>query len=213
MKKLFFLLITTILLTGCTATYDINFTESTINDSIKVYTESTIVNRATESDIETFSDKIGNWERGYDYYKRELYTTDEIIGYNYTYNFNYEEYDAMSQLRKCYQDFELTYEGNQIKLTTSDEFICATYYKDVTKLKINITSDYKIISSNADSKNSNIHTWNITRDNYSNKPIEIVISKNENYTEEKESTIDIYQILIVIIFFLLILVLIIRKKE
>lgn len=213
MKKTILLLITTILLTGCSANYNINFTKENIIDSINIYENSSLTNKATDNDIQQFQEKLGNWERGYEYYKRELYTTDKITGYNYSYNFEYNEYDAMSQLRKCYKDFTLTYDDNQIKLTTSNEFLCATYYKDVTNLTIIINSDYKITNSNSDSKNNNTHTWNITKNNYSNKPIELTIDKNETFEQEETSNISIYQILIIIIFFLLIIVLIIRKKD
>ncbi len=213
MKKIIILLITTTLLTGCSATYNITFNKENIIDSINIYEDSSLTNKATEKDIQQFQEKLGNWERGYEYYKRELYTTDEITGYNYSYNFEYNEYDAMSQLRKCYQDFSFTYDDNQIKLTTSKEFLCTAYYKDVSDLKITITSNYKIVNSNADSKNNNTHTWNITKNNYSNKPIEITIDKKENFEQEKESNISIYQILIIIIFLLLIIVLITRKKD
>ena len=37
MKKIFMLLISIMLLTGCTATYDINITKDTINDKIMKY--------------------------------------------------------------------------------------------------------------------------------------------------------------------------------
>lgn len=213
MKKTIILLITLILLTGCSATYDIKFTKENIIDSINIYENSSLTNKATDNDIQQFQEKLGNWERGYEYYKRELYTTDKITGYNYSYNFEYNEYDAMSQLRKCYKNFNFTYDDNQIKLTTSKEFLCTTYYKDVSNITITINSDYKITNSNADSKSNNTHTWNINKNNYANKPIELTINKKENYEQEEKSNISIYQILILIIFFLLIVILIIRKKD
>ena len=216
MKKIIILLITTILLTGCNATYDIKFTENNIKDSIKIYTNSKKVQTATENTITNFTDQLGNWERGYEYYKRELYTTDKITGYNYTYTFNYDEYDAMSQLRKCYKDFELNYEENTITLKTSNEFLCNNYYQEVNSLELNISSEYQIISSNADTKSNNIHTWKINKNNYKNKPIELTISKKTSYIEEnttKKNKLDLQAILTIIIFILLIIVLFIRRKD
>lgn len=215
MKKII-LLITIILLTGCTATYDINIKKDSVYDSIKIYTDNKIVKNATDDETMKFSEKLGEWERGYEYYKREIYTTDKITGYNYTYDFKYDEYDAMSQIRKCYEDFEFKYENNTITIKTSDEFLCRNYYRDVNKLELNITSEYKIINSNADTKSENIHTWNIDNTNYKNKPINITLSKttldNTSQTKEKKE-VNIIQILSIIIFILLIVVLIIRKKD
>lgn len=213
MKKIILLLITTILLTGCQSTYEINFTKDKIEDKINIYTDNSTIQQATALQTQEFQEKIGNWERGYEYYKRELYATDEITGYNYTYNFNYEEYDAMSQLRKCFKDFELTYENNSIKLNTSNEFLCKTYYEDIDKLELTITSEYKIISSNADSKSKNKHTWIIDKDNYKNSSIKFEIDKTQTYEEKTEKEIDIMGILSTTIFVLLIIVLIIKRKD
>lgn len=215
MKKIITLLAVT-LLTGCSATYDININKDSINDNIKIYTDSKIIKNATEDEALKFSEKIGEWERGYDYYQREIYTTDKITGYEYTYDFKYEEYDAMSQIRKCYKDFEFIYEKNTITINTSKEFLCKNYYKDVNKLELNISSEYEIINSNADSKSNNIHTWNINSSNYKNKPISITITKSNIVNKEqnnKKNKINIQNILVLIIFILLIIVLIIRQKD
>ena len=91
MKKIIILLITAILLTGCEATYEINIQKDKINDNIKLYTDSSIVNNATPNQINEFKDKLNEWERGYEYYKRDIYATDKITGYNYIYDFTYEE--------------------------------------------------------------------------------------------------------------------------
>lgn len=217
MKKIIILLITSLLLTGCNATYNINITNNQINDSIKIYTKNSNVQNATDTMINTFTDQLGNWERGYEYYKRELYTTDKITGYNYTYNFNYNEYDAMSQIRKCYKDFEFKYENNTITIKTSNEFLCKSYYQEVNSLELNISSEYKIIKSNADIKKDNIHTWKINKTNYKNRPINITIEKNTKYNnnnkDKKNTKMNIQTILTIIIFILLIIVFIIRKKD
>lgn len=208
MKKIIMLLITVILLTGCEATYDIHIQEDKITDNIKIFTDSTTVQRANEKDTTKYYDKILDWENGYDFYERELFTTDTKTGYHYNYDFNIDEYDAMSQLRKCYDDLNLTVDS-YITIKTTNEFLCSTYYPDVNKIKISITSDYRITTSNADEKNGNTHSWLITRKNYKNKPIEIKINKNipeENKKQEKESIFDLKTILIIIIFILLVIV-------
>lgn len=214
MKKILLLLITTFLLTGCQSTYEIKFTKDKIEDTINIYTDNNVVKNATTEQTKEFQTELGNWERGYEYYKRELYATDKRTGYKYTYNFNYQEYDAMSQLRKCYEDFKFSYENNKIKLTTSDKFLCKNYYQDIDNMLITITSEYKIINSNADTQNNNTHTWTITKDNYKKTPIEFEIDKTQVYIlPKKEQEIDILGILSCIIFFLLIIILIIKRKD
>lgn len=213
MKKILLLLITTILLTGCTATYDINITKETINDTITIATDSNKVNNANKQITDTFHQKIGEWENGHDFYKREIVTTAETTGYQYTYNFNFEEYDAMAQIRKCYKDFNLTYD-NDISLSTSKEFLCKSYYPQVKTYTINITSEYEISSSNADKKENNVHTWIINTNNYKSKPINIKINKNQIYIPEEEPNYEyIKHIIVIIVFITLVIILIKRKKD
>jgi hypothetical protein len=212
MKKII-LLIAMTLLTGCTANYDINILEDKITDNIQIYTDNKTVKIASQEQTEKFYQELGNWERGYEYYKRELYTTDKITGYKYTYDFSYNEYDAMSQIRKCYNDFEFTHNEDKIEIKTSEEFLCKNYYKNVNKISINITSEYEILNSNADIKTNDIHTWTITNTNYQNKPIKITLLKKKNIKEKEAQKLEIKNILIFIIFILLIIVLIIQKKD
>jgi uncharacterized protein YxeA len=213
MKKIIFLLITICLLTGCTATYDINITKETINDTIKIEADSTKVNNANKQTTDTFNQKIGEWENGHDFYKREIITTADKTGYQYTYNFNFDEYDAMSQIRKCYKDFNLTYD-NDIELTTSKEFLCRNYYPQVKTFTINITSEYEITSSNADSIKDNVHTWKINANNYKVRPINIKINKSKMYIPEEEPNYkNIKSIIFIIIFFILVIIFIKRKKD
>ncbi len=213
MKKILLLFLLTILLTGCSATYDIEFTEDKIKDEIRVFTDTETVNNATQATIDSFSNKILEWERGHDHYTREVYTTDKITGYLYKYDFNYDEYDAMSQIRKCYEDFNFTYNDKEIILTTSNKFLCKDYYQDVNNLTINIKTDKKVISSNADSTKDNTLTWNINKSNYQNKPLNLKINLQETYEKPKDKNVDLKQILIIILFILLLIIYIINKKD
>jgi len=106
MKKIIALIITIFLSTGCTAKYDIFFDENNIQDTITITTNSSNVNNATKQTTDNFAQKIGEWENGHEYYKREIITTDKTTAYQYTYSFNPVEYDAMSQIRKCYKDLK-----------------------------------------------------------------------------------------------------------
>ena len=206
------MLITTILLTGCTATYEIDITKDKINDIILIETDSKNVNNANVATTNTFKTKLGEWENGHDFYKRELVTTAEKTGYQYTYSFNYEEYDAMSQIRKCYEEFNLNYDKN-ITLSTSKEFLCKNYYPQIKTYTIKITSEYDITSSNADSIKDNIHTWNINANNYKNKPIELRINKNKLYIKEEKKDYSFIKNILFIIFFIILVIIFIKRRK
>lgn len=215
MKKIIIMLISLILLTGCSATYDINIKDKKISDEIKIYTDNDNVKKATQATLDHFENELLDFERGYEHYSKEMYSTDQVTGYVYNYEFTFDEYDAMSQLRKCYKDFDFDYSNNILTIKTSNEFLCRNYYEDMNDITINIDSDYQIVSSNADTRNGNKHSWTITRNNYSNKPIEIKVNLNDKVIKKNnaESKIDLKMILVLLTFILLVIVLIVNKKK
>lgn len=212
LKKIVLLLPLLLLITGCGSTYEIEFTQDdTIKDTISIFEDNDKVERFTKKDEDDFLNKLLDFERGYEHYKRELYTTEDITGYKYTYDFTYEEYDAMSQLRKCYEDLTLKITDGKIELKTKGEFLCATYHKEMPYMEITIKSDYKIEDSNANTQDSNTATWKITKNNYKNTPIEITLDKTDiNEEEEKEFPI---KNIIIIVLFLIALIYILKNRK
>ena len=212
LKKILLLLPILFLITGCGSTYEIEFTQNdTIKDSISIFEDNDVVEKYSSEDEDKLLNKILEFERGYDHYKRELYATNEVTGYKYTYEFTYNEYDAMSQLRKCYEDLTLDVTENTIELTTKGEFLCANYYKEMPYIEIIIKSDYKVAESNATSEEDNSLTWRINKNNYKNNNIHVVFNKNEIIEKEKESSLK--NIIIIVIFIIAIIFLIKNRKK
>ena len=213
LKKIVLLLPLLLLITGCGSTYEIEFTQDdTIKDTISIFEDNDKVERFTKKDEEDFLNKLLDFERGYEHYKRELYTTEDITGYKYTYDFTYEEYDAMSQLRKCYEDLTLKVTDDKIELKTKGEFLCATYHKEMPYMEITIKSDYKIDDSNANTQDSNTATWKITKNNYKNTPIEITLDKTD-IIEEEEKEFPIKNIIIIVLFLIALIYILKNRKK
>ena len=213
LKKIVLLLPLLLLVTGCGSTYEIEFTQNdTIKDTISIFEDNDKVERFSKKDEEDFLNKLLDFERGYEHYKRELYTTEEITGYKYTYDFTYEEYDAMSQLRKCYEDLTLNITDDKIELKTKGEFLCATYHNEMPYMEITIKSDYKIEDSNANTQDSNTATWKITKNNYKNTPIEITFDKND-VIEEEEKELPIKNIIIIALFIIAVIYILKNRKK
>lgn len=195
------------ILVGCKAEYNINIDNNNINEEILIYENSKIVNNLTDQESNELGDIILDWERGYDYYNRELYSKDNNTGYKYTASFKYDEYDYLSQISKCYDEFKVT-NKNTFKIETSKNFLCADYYEGVKELKINISSSYNIVSSNADIKDNNKHTWIINKNNYTNKPIKFEISrvKQTKETTKYHKKFNYKLVLTTILFLVLLLI-------
>ena len=213
MKKKILLILAILLLTGCKATYNINFDSDKIYDEIEIYEDSIKINQLNDKDSDKLLEVIMDWENGYDYYNRELYSTNKISGYRYTYDFTYDEYEAMSQLRKCYEDFDFKVTNEEITLKTSKEFLCGDYYPNTEEIVINIKSKYEIKSSNADKNSNNVYTWTINSSNYKNKPISLTINKQKEYKSTDNKKFNLKGLLLVILFIVLIIILKIRKRR
>lgn len=212
LKRILLLIPVTLLITGCGSTYEIEFTQDNkIKDTISIFEENDKVKKLTKEDEDKLLNTLLDFERGYEHYKRELYTTEEITGYKYTYDFTYEEYDAMSQLRKCYEGLTLNVTENTIELKTEGEFLCATYYKEMPSMEITIKSDYKIVDSNAQMQDGNKATWKINKTNYKKNNIEITFDKNNINEEEKE--LPIKNIIIIILFLIAVIYILKNRKK
>lgn len=212
LKRILLLIPVTLLITGCGSTYEIEFTQDNkIKDTISIFEENDKVKKLTKEDEDKLLNTLLDFERGYEHYKRELYTTEEITGYKYTYDFTYEEYDAMSQLRKCYEGLTLNVTENTIELKTEGEFLCATYYKEMPSMEITIKSDYKIVDSNAQMQDGNKATWKINKTNYKKNNIEITFDKNNITEEEKE--LPIKNIIIIILFLIAVIYILKNRKK
>jgi hypothetical protein len=201
-----------LIITGCGSKYEIEFTENnTIKDTINIFEDNKIVKNYSKEDEDKLLNQILDFERGYEHYKRELYTTEKVTGYKYTYEFKFEEYDALSQLRKCYEDLILEENDKEIKLTTKGEFLCKTYHKEMPYIDINIKSNYKIKETNGKTKDNNVVTWRIDKNNYKNSPIQITYNKKELIEKEKKSKAGI--IIRIILFIGAVVFVIINRKK
>jgi hypothetical protein len=81
-------------------------------------------------------------------------------------------------------------------------------------MTITINSKYEIISSNADEKDGNKHTWIINKNNYKEHPIVLEINKRttvKDLKQRKRTTVK--QIILLIVFIVLIIIYIIRKRR
>ncbi|MCM1370355.1 MAG: hypothetical protein NC181_00480 [Clostridium sp.] len=186
MKK-FLIVLSLLLFTGCTAEYNIN-----INDSIK---ESIILNNipidlysdynkrtflAFQSDIKNIPD----YATQEDYKKFELYNIEDtskgnIKSLKLMYDFNLENFNDSGAVNTCYDTVNILTNDNVVTISTTNNFNCFNYYDELDSIKINITTDYKVIQTNSDKKSGKTYTWEIDKISAKNKPIIFVYNQDE----------------------------------
>lgn len=190
MKKIIYCFAFILLLTGCSATYDIEVTTNNINQNITVFMNSTEVGNSTVIDV--ISNKLLEVEKDSEilgYFTIEGINTSNPLKASRIYPVSTYNWDT--SLARCYDNQTITFQNNILVLTTSNNFNCFSKYSILKTVTINLKSDYEVLSNNADSVENGIYTWNITKDNALNKPINLSIDFSNNIESRTSSLISI----------------------
>ena len=211
MKKKIILLLLVIFLCGCEAKYNIKISDDRIEEEITITEKNEVLDYYDDEDKELFEDELNYWELDLDYYKKININDKDVTGYKYNSYFNYKEFGTLTALKRCYEKFDFQQEPT-IKIETSNDFLCLNDYNEFENFELTITTDYKIVNSNADRKDGNKHTWIFNKKNHKNKPIKFEVEKK--YAEEHDSSLGIGAILVIILFIVLIILkLTVLKKD
>lgn len=169
MKKIV-LVISILFLTGCTVEYNLHFSSDSIKEQITIIPETNQEQENTKTLEKTEYFAIIDKNRNLPYEVKQN-KIGNYTSYTYTYDYGFSEF-KQSSFTRCYDAYTILEENNIISLNTSKKFNCMVYnYNKIDNIKINITTDYKVIESNADEINGNVYTWNINNSNYENKSI------------------------------------------
>lgn len=207
MKKLIILCFL-IVLTGCTANFDVSIKDNSITENVNINLTTNELQGNTalnvlrktvglvEGDIQMMGkfDIVGN-------------KNSNPLKASIAYNFN--EYDTDYALLFCYDNQDISYSNNTLKIQTSNYFNCFDKYSMIDNVNINVTTGYKVIENNADRINGNTYTWNITRTN--KKGIKLILDTTvdeiEEQKEKKENRNKLIIILLIVFSSLLIIIL------
>lgn len=171
--KLFSSVLLVILLSGCTATYNLNIDKDGVNEEI-VFSE-------TKEELSTYTTSI------YSFLDEELQNIKEEGKYNsYTMSVDVDSDYGSGIGNRKYSNFE-NYKNSSIILTEMFDNVSIEkndnittiimspkrdfeYFEDdsqytslLDQVKINITTPYEVTNSNADSSNEDTYTWTIKK--------------------------------------------------
>lgn len=186
MKKIIFVLFITIFITGCTVEYNLNIDENQISENININIED--ISALPEDSYEQLTypqNKVYFKEN--QYYAVDYTEEDNNLYSSFNYVHEIDKFNGATVLDLCYPNRTIENTQNEIRISTTGSFACAftEFGADISYAQINITTKLKVTESNADEVNNNTYTWNIDKTNYTNKPINIVIEKNNKTTDSK----------------------------
>lgn len=200
MKKLKILLIilSICFLTGCSASYNLNINDTSIKETVNLSMNNSEYNEFFKDNnnkyINMYYDDENNFaEDGsilplpkvtyYNFSKNDSSNTVSFTG-----TFDYDSYNRSTIRTMGFKTTKFLVTDNKLSFATSAGFTFP--HDELTKLTINITSPYKVITSNADKTSGNTSTWTITKDNSSSKYIFIEYekeTKNNDETNKEEN--------------------------
>ena len=191
MKKRIILLLIIFFLSGCSVEYNIEFNDNNLTESINI-------GKFDASKIEDFEYltpyAIVN-EANQEFYK--INYSNNIL--NLSYRYNTSNFQMSEAFNECYELSSFSYDEENYYILTSEEFKCLSYMGYTSdEVKINFKSNHKIISSNADYIEDNIHTWVSNNTNSKNKPINITISSDSDNSKNNKIVIPSVFILFII---------------
>lgn len=228
-NRLKILLITLVLLTGCTAKYDITINDmNDLNESLDI-----MENDKTKFDIEneelynvTLKEYLQTdlkWPTpvyinseenpiepkeldNVDYYKKEDKSTNELLQINYSFQHNQNNYSKSNIVNTCY-DYEFGSKNNYITFTTTSDFKCFEKYKLLDSVEFSLNTTCKVKNANYDKKVDNSYTWNITKETINKK-----ISFSLDCSKEKKDDFNLSVAVITCSYIFIILFLILMLK-
>ena len=216
MKKKIILCSLIFLLTGCTANYNIEITKDTINENVQVQLPKSTTTKAQADTYANIETPISQSSTQQSFYTTSLDEDSNNYYLNYNYNHEISSFSQSYFASRCYQNIDLEETEDMINLSTSNNFMCI-HMDDgafIETVDINITTDLKVLSNNADEVNGNVYTWHINSSNYQNKPINLEMQKTFDISdiEVPSSTIYIF-IIFGTIFGIFILILLFVKHK
>ncbi len=198
LKKIFLLMIITCC-TGCYVEYDLDISNYTITENIKILEReqddsfSSLIDNTLNTHTSIYYSKNQNYfennlSEGFEEYDKSLIN----YGINLNTYYTVSMYQNGTALNTCYNSVKYS-DKYDISIKTSDEFLCLNKFKKTEYVKISIKTDYKVLNNNADEVlNDGTMVWVINKNNYKNHPIIINTEKGYNEDQISSSTRDPY---------------------
>lgn len=185
-----------LLVTGCEVNYELNFTDSDLDEKISIILSE---NESTDENFEIMDYRVKN-----EGFAKSSGKDQELYTYNRTnnkgvlsYKYNVNDFSENHSIDQCYDSFNFVPTDDGYLLITSDVFRCGYFdYIPVDKYNIIITTNREVLDNNADRIEGNKYIWEIeTNGNVDiEKPIKIKFSNKtqKDLLRDKLSSNDSY---------------------
>ena len=188
-KMLFLCLLCFFMITGCDVNYELAIDNDTFKENITMTFSKLDIDDegiAVYKNNKTPISMNENEDKFYDVIVNELNDSYDLI---YRYDHDLSSFKNSYFLANCYPDFDVQSNDKEITLYSGNRFMCfeGDDGLQADSVKINITTDLKVLENNADYVTGNTYTWTIDHNNYENKLIDIRLQKDVTLKETIEN--------------------------
>ena len=200
MKKKIILILSLLVLSGCTVNYDLDYTEDGMIETITgTVTKEEMKLNNEDSGLNIYYALVNNPQKIFidsdELYEKNIIENKKDYEYSVSNKYN-NNLDKSTIVNSCFKEFNIEDMDEYYRIHLGGKFYCL--YAD--KINVKVTSDTAVISSNADKVRDNTYTWVLDNENDS---IDITFSKNIKYVEPTRKSSGTFKIVCFIILIIL----------
>ena len=210
MKKILFLGLLILLMTGCNATYNLEISEDGFKEETTILSNINDINNYYDNDIFTLKElydiqsktyysayfneenfnfyEVDKKQDNIKYYDQSIINDNINYGLKYVGDFKENDIYRSRAINTCYKEVTFNKNDQIYTLVTNGKAECFDAYKLLNEVVINIKTTYRVIYSNADKVEDNTYTWVINRDNYQTKKINLTYTTSKTNFNYDPST-------------------------
>lgn len=210
--KVMFLLGLVLFLSGCTAEYNLNITKNNIQEENIIYIENSSRSNIKE-DVENLVNRYTGPTNSLGMYSQSIVQNGNVFGVSYKANYDLLGYNDSISFSNCYDSYKLINDENRIIIATSKKFKCFEKYTELEEVVVNLTTDLKVVSTNADTIKEGKYIWNITKENASDKSIRIELDNQVPGKKIDNLSLIIFVGCFIAIILIIILLIFLKNKK
>lgn len=177
-KYIIFILIV-IVVSGCTSSYNLIIDDDTFKEEININIENELYQYYPFSEDNIEFKQYPLYNNNVDVYNTKVIDNDNDKDVILTYSYSPSDFSNSNTINICFENHEFLFDDKYYEFNLNGHFNCL--YEE--NININVITNNKVVSNNADSVNGNVYTWHINQENKDNISIEIKIKKGGDFPE------------------------------
>ena len=200
MKKKIILILSLLVLSGCTVNYDLDYTEDGMIETITgTVTKEEMKLNNEDSGLNIYYALVNNPQKIFidsdELYEKNIIENKKDYEYSVSNKYN-NNLDKSTIVNSCFKEFNIEDMDEYYRVHLGGKLYCLY----ANKINVKVTSDTAVISSNADKVRGNTYTWVLDNENDS---IDIAFSKNIKYVEPTSKSSGTFKIVCFVILIVL----------